>query len=40
MNDQRLDLYILNIIMSEGIQYVVNNFIYLRNDYYVNKYGG
>jgi hypothetical protein len=40
MKDQRLDVYILDVIMSEGIQYVINNYILLRNNYYINKYGG
>lgn len=40
MDEQRLDLYILGFISTYGIQYVVDNFIYLRNEYYINKYGG
>ena len=37
MSEQRLDLYILGFITSYGIQYVVDNYIYLRNEYYNNR---
>ena len=36
MSEQRLDLYILGFIATYGIQYVVDNYIYLRNEYYNN----
>ena len=40
MGEQRLDLYISDAISLYGIQYVVDNYIYLRNEYYINRYGG
>lgn len=40
MVEQRLDLYIISAIATYGIQYVVDNYIYLRNQYYINKCGG
>jgi hypothetical protein len=36
----RLDIYIIGIIQLNGFQYVCDNYIDLRNEYYINKNGG
>ena len=36
----RLDLYITMIIETQGLDYVAENYIVIREEYYENKNGG
>lgn len=37
---EHLDIYVLMLIQINGIQYVCDNFLSIRDNYYMTKYGG